>query len=144
MVKTGGKQFTRQNSVVKKMRSGGYPLLSLPRAIAAAKKIYDNLGQGPHSRQNLARGLGYASFSGAVSGKIGALVHFGLLSRLSGLYSVTLPARAIFLYPEKNCVAEIFAAAKADEAVAKYLDGQDLVKEIYVPGRLVNLVVKPA
>lgn len=40
--------------------------------------------------------------------------------------------------------AEIFAAAKADEAVAKYLDGQDLVKEIYVPGRLVNLVVKPA
>jgi leucyl-tRNA synthetase len=36
----------------------------------------------------------------------------------------------------------ILAAAKADEAVQKFIDGKDLVKEIYVPGRLVNLVVK--
>ncbi len=38
--------------------------------------------------------------------------------------------------------AHILAMAKADEAVAKYLDGMELVKEIVVPGRLVNLVVK--
>ncbi|MBO1926967.1 leucine--tRNA ligase [Thiomicrorhabdus sp. 6S2-11] len=36
----------------------------------------------------------------------------------------------------------ILAAAKADEAVQKFIEGKDLVKEIYVPGRLVNLVVK--
>ncbi|MEA1987671.1 MAG: leucine--tRNA ligase, partial [Pseudomonadota bacterium] len=36
----------------------------------------------------------------------------------------------------------ILAAAKADEAVIKFIDGKELVKEIVVPGRLVNLVVK--
>lgn len=38
--------------------------------------------------------------------------------------------------------ASILAMAKAEEAVAKYLEGMALVKEIVVPGRLVNLVVK--
>ncbi|QCU90769.1 leucine--tRNA ligase [Thiomicrorhabdus sediminis] len=36
----------------------------------------------------------------------------------------------------------ILAAAKADEAVQKFIDGKEIVKEIVVPGRLVNLVVK--
>ena len=36
----------------------------------------------------------------------------------------------------------ILATAKADEAVLKFTDGKDIVKEIYVPGRLVNIVVK--
>jgi len=36
----------------------------------------------------------------------------------------------------------ILTAAKEDEAVSKYLEGKDLVKEIYVPGKMVNLVVK--
>ncbi|QKI88558.1 leucine--tRNA ligase [Thiomicrorhabdus xiamenensis] len=36
----------------------------------------------------------------------------------------------------------ILEAAKNDEAVQKFIDGKELVKEIYVPGRLVNLVVK--
>ncbi|WP_373019511.1 leucine--tRNA ligase [Thiomicrorhabdus sp.] len=36
----------------------------------------------------------------------------------------------------------ILAAAKADEAVLKFIDGKEIVKEIVVPGRLVNLVVK--
>ena len=38
--------------------------------------------------------------------------------------------------------ASIIAAAKAQTRVAKYLEGNTLVKEIYVPGRLVNLVAK--
>jgi leucyl-tRNA synthetase len=33
-------------------------------------------------------------------------------------------------------------AAKAHPEVAEWLDGKEIVKEIYVPGRLVNLVVK--
>jgi leucyl-tRNA synthetase len=36
----------------------------------------------------------------------------------------------------------ILAAAKAEESVAKFVEGKELVKEILVPGRLVNLVVK--
>jgi leucyl-tRNA synthetase len=36
------------------------------------------------------------------------------------------------------------AAAQADEAIAKWLDGMQIVKVILVPGRLLNIVVKPA
>ncbi len=36
----------------------------------------------------------------------------------------------------------VIAAAKADESVARHIAGKTLVKEIYVPGRIVTLVVK--
>ena len=38
---------------------------------------------------------------------------------------------------------EILAVAKAAENVARHLEGMTIVKEIVVPGKLVNLVVKP-
>ena len=37
---------------------------------------------------------------------------------------------------------EVLAAARASEKVARHIDGKELVKEVVVPGRLVNLVVK--
>ncbi|NQV89604.1 MAG: leucine--tRNA ligase [Parcubacteria group bacterium] len=37
---------------------------------------------------------------------------------------------------------EAMAAAHADENVTKYLDGKDVMKIIYVPGRILNIVVK--
>ena len=37
---------------------------------------------------------------------------------------------------------DAIAAAKADERVAQSIDGKQIVKELYVPGKLVNLVVK--
>ncbi|MCB9783587.1 MAG: leucine--tRNA ligase [Candidatus Omnitrophica bacterium] len=37
---------------------------------------------------------------------------------------------------------EILAAAKASEKIQRHIDGKTIVKEIYVPGRMVNLVVK--
>jgi leucyl-tRNA synthetase len=37
---------------------------------------------------------------------------------------------------------DVLAAAKALPGVAKYLEGKTLVKEVVVPGRLVNLVVR--
>ncbi len=40
--------------------------------------------------------------------------------------------------------ASVLSAAKAVPNVAKHLDGAELVREIVVPGKLVNLVVKPA
>ncbi|MEE3427684.1 MAG: leucine--tRNA ligase [Ruminococcus sp.] len=38
---------------------------------------------------------------------------------------------------------EVLTLAKADENVAKAIDGMNIVKEIYVKGRIVNIVVKP-
>ena len=38
--------------------------------------------------------------------------------------------------------ADLVAAAKADAKVAPWLEGKTIVKEIVVPGRLVNFVVK--
>jgi len=39
---------------------------------------------------------------------------------------------------------ELLALAKANPKVAKFLEGQSIVKEIVVPGKIVNLVAKPA
>ena len=38
--------------------------------------------------------------------------------------------------------ADVLAQAKADEKIAPALEGKQLVKELYVSGKLVNLVVK--
>ena len=37
---------------------------------------------------------------------------------------------------------EAIAAAKADEKIAALLDGKTIVKEIYVPGKILNIVAK--
>jgi len=39
--------------------------------------------------------------------------------------------------------ADALALAKSDERVAPMLEGMQIVKELYVPGKLVNIVVKP-
>ncbi len=39
--------------------------------------------------------------------------------------------------------SEVLALAKTDENVAKAIDGMNVIKEIYVKGRIVNIVVKP-
>ncbi len=48
--------------------------------------------------------------------------------------TITVPADA--------AQADVIAAAKADSKVAAALDGKTIVKEIYVPGRIVNIVAK--
>ena len=37
---------------------------------------------------------------------------------------------------------DAIAAAKSNDNVAKWIDGKEIIKEIYVPGKLVNIVVK--
>ncbi len=37
---------------------------------------------------------------------------------------------------------DFFALAKADEAISKHLEGKSIVKEIFVPGKICNFVVK--
>ena len=45
--------------------------------------------------------------------------------------------------PADADAAAAIAAAKADEKIAPALEGMATVKELYVPGKLVNLVVRP-
>ena len=44
--------------------------------------------------------------------------------------------------PTGTAEAEVLAAAKASEKVQEYLAGKAIVREIMVPDRLVNLVVR--
>ena len=44
--------------------------------------------------------------------------------------------------PVAATAAEVLALAKAHERVAPHLAGKTVVKEIYVPGKIINLVVK--
>ncbi|NLF58766.1 MAG: class I tRNA ligase family protein, partial [Candidatus Hydrogenedens sp.] len=55
-----------------------------------------------------------------------------VLGKLRG--KVTVPADAD--------QAAILAAAKTDPKIMPFLEGKTIVKEIYVPGKMVNLVVK--
>ncbi|MEQ8848147.1 leucine--tRNA ligase [Botrimarina sp.] len=50
--------------------------------------------------------------------------------------------RAKITVPADADQAEILAAAKADPKIAEQIAGKEIVKEIVVPGRLVNLVTK--
>lgn len=47
------------------------------------------------------------------------------------------------MIPAEAEQAEVIALAKADENVKKSVEGMNIIKEIYVNGRLVNIVVKP-
>ena len=51
--------------------------------------------------------------------------------------------RARITVGAEDDAATVLAAAKAQERVAPELEGKQLVKELYVPRKLVNLVVKP-
>ena len=46
------------------------------------------------------------------------------------------------MVPAEIAAADAIAAAKADPVMAPLLDGKTIVKEIYVPGKLVNIVAK--
>jgi leucyl-tRNA synthetase len=50
--------------------------------------------------------------------------------------------KAKIMIPAEAEQAEVLGIAKADEGVASAIDGKSIVKEIYVKGRLVNIVVK--
>ena len=50
--------------------------------------------------------------------------------------------KARIMVPIDITAADVIAAAKADPAMAPLLKGKTIVKEIYVPGKLVNIVAK--
>ena len=44
--------------------------------------------------------------------------------------------------PIDEDVDKIKALARADEKIARMIDGKEVLKEVYVPQKLVNIVVK--
>ena len=50
--------------------------------------------------------------------------------------------RSVLRVPKDAGKDEVVAAAQADSKVAPHVEGKQVVKEIYVPGKLLNLVVK--
>ena len=51
--------------------------------------------------------------------------------------------RTRLVIPADSEADQALAAAKADEKIAAALAGMQIVKELYVPGKLVNLVIRP-
>ena len=45
-------------------------------------------------------------------------------------------------FPKDVDKDSVISAAKADAKVQSFLEGKEIMKEIYVPGKLVNLAVK--
>ena len=50
--------------------------------------------------------------------------------------------RAIIMIAKDATAEDAIAAAKADERVQEFLDGKAIIKEIYVPGKIINIVAK--
>jgi leucyl-tRNA synthetase len=50
--------------------------------------------------------------------------------------------RSQLVLPADSDQKAVVAAAQKDHKVAAYLDGQEIIKTIYVPGKLVSFVVR--
>jgi leucyl-tRNA synthetase len=57
------------------------------------------------------------------------------------IFQVNGKVRATVRVPKETTKEALLAMAKADPSVQKFLEGKPIVKEIVVPGRIVNLVV---
>jgi leucyl-tRNA synthetase len=95
----------------------------------------------PHLSEELAERLGRTS-----SLLLGSWPSFdaALAVEESVTYAVQVNGklRAQVSLPRAANEAEVVAAAEADESVARWAGGKERVKTVFVPGRLVNLVVR--
>lgn len=76
-------------------RSKAYPGCALEDCVRFTSMIKKALGRGTHDRESLAKAMGFSTVSGAVSPKIAALVHFGLLERTGSGYELSALSRSI-------------------------------------------------
>ncbi|WP_019894488.1 leucine--tRNA ligase [Hydrogenovibrio halophilus] len=98
----------------------------------------------PHACQALWETLGHAPSGGLLLDAVWPQVDQSALVKdeIELMVQVNGKLRGQIEVDKDTDQASIIAAAKAEERVIKHLEGKELVKEIYVPGRLVNLVVK--
>lgn len=61
--------------------SPGYPNMSLPKAISAARKMFDADRRNPIDRVTAAKHIGYSGQSGASDKALGSLSHYGLVEK---------------------------------------------------------------
>jgi hypothetical protein len=66
---------------VARSNSPGYPNLSLPKAIAAARKVFDADRRNPVDRVTAAKHIGYGGQSGASDKALASLAHYGLTEK---------------------------------------------------------------
>ena len=62
--------------------------------------------------------------------------------KITIVFQVNGKLRGQAQFPQEVDKETVITAAKADEKVQSFLEGKQIVKEIYVPGKLVNLAVK--
>jgi leucyl-tRNA synthetase len=96
-----------------------------PFAPHVAEELWQRLGH--------KEGLVYAAWPAFDPEKL-AVDSITLVVQISGKTRTTVQV------PANVTEAQAIAAAKADDKVAKYLEGKTIRREIYVPGRLVNIV----
>lgn len=79
-----------------------YPSMSLPKAIAATRKIFDADRRNPIARETAAKHIGYTGKSGASDKALAALAHYGLTEKVGkGEVRVSQLAMDIF-HPDPN------------------------------------------
>jgi leucyl-tRNA synthetase len=104
-----------------------FVLILAPFAPHMAEELWEKLGQGP----TLAY-VPWPAFDEALLVEDSMEIPVQVLGKLRS--RITVPVNA--------SQEDILAAAKADPKVAGHLDGKTVVKEIYVPGKMVNLIAK--
>ena len=109
---------------MERQRSPNYPSLSLREAVERARALHAQVGQNPHSRDVVARGMGYSSLSGASAGAISALKKYGLLDGRGEEIAVTDRAMAI-LHPHSDGERqEALRAAATEPEIFRELAGK--------------------
>ncbi len=84
-----------------RVHSPGYPNMSLPKAIAAARKIFDADRRNPIDRAVAAKHMGYSGPSGASDKALASLAHYGLTEK-TGKGEIKVSQLALdIIHPEK-------------------------------------------
>ncbi len=103
----------------KRERSTAYPACSLKEAVEYSKKLLEAYGKSPMDRESAAKGMGFASLSGASTVKVAALVHYGLLVREGNAYKNSLLSNRItYNTTDEDRVSAVVEAAKKPKLFA--------------------------
>lgn len=113
----------------KRERSKAYPGAPLEDCVRYAAQIKKELGKGTHDRDSLAKAMGFETVSGAVSPKIAALVHFGILNRTQGGYELSEDSKRI-----TDHIDEAERSAAIREAFSKPTLYQEILDKFGVGG----------
>lgn len=109
---------------MEKQRSPNYPSFSLREAVERVRSLHSQVGQTPHSRDVVARGMGYSSLSGSSASAISAAKKYGLLEGRGEDICVSDRALAI-LHPHSDRERqEALRAAAAEPEIFRELGGK--------------------